>query len=141
MALKAILNSNLYRLMMLENKSNSLMGLLAMTMFADKKVLSQEIKAFVGGVKHLQSAHVLDTSLSEAEIIMWYELNKAELKAKVTGVGFEEWLYNRLKHFEPIDDKQAILSTMRDIADADQEVHISEKALVVLVANHWNMAA
>ena len=141
MALKAILNSKLYRMMMLENKSDSLIGLLAMTMFADKKVLSQEIKAFVYGVKHLQSTHVLKTNLSEAEIIMWYELNKAELKSKVTGIGFEEWLYNRLKHFEPIDDKQAILSTMRDIADSDDAVHISEKAFLVLVANHWNMAA
>ena len=141
MALKAILNSNLYRLMMLENKSNSLMGLLAMTMFADKKVLSQEIRAFVNSVKYLQCTGVLDDSMSEADIIMWYELNKDELKTKVTGKGFEVWLQNCLADLSPLTNKSAVLIAMGDIANSDDEIHVSEMALVALVAKRWNVAA
>ncbi len=124
---------------MKKDNLDSLLGLLAMTIFADKKVLSEEIKAFVGSVKYLQSMQVVVASVSEADIIMWYELNKDELKTKVTGKGFEIWLRDCLGNLSTVKNKPAILIAMGDIANADEEVHVSEVALVALVAKHWGL--
>ena len=38
-----------------------------------------------------------------------------------------------------MNDKQSILDVMKDIAKADGNFHVSEKALVVLTQHHWGI--
>jgi uncharacterized tellurite resistance protein B-like protein len=52
---------------------------------------------------------------------------------------FEPWFNKRLSQLDGIYDKQALMTMMSDIANADSEFHISEQALLVLTARHWNL--
>ena len=49
-----------------EHDLENILGLLAMTIFADKKILAAEIKAFTRAVRYLQNEQVITTAMSEA---------------------------------------------------------------------------
>lgn len=112
----------------------SVLELLAMTIFADKKVCSEEIMAFVETVQFLQVKNVLLTDLSEAKIILWYETYKSSLAEQLKTAEFEDWLRKTLAQVRQVADKQVILEGIEKIARADNELHISEKAFKVLAA-------
>ncbi len=115
----------------------SVLELLAMTMFADKQVLAVEIQAFVDIILRFQYENVLKTDLSEADIIAWYEDHKANLVQIVQHGAFEPWIENKIETLKDFPDKHLLLRAMNEIASADGEVHVSEKALEVLTAKKW----
>ena len=121
----------------LDDVTQSVLELLAVTMFADKKVLASEIQAFVANVQWLQNDHVLKTSLSEGEIIKWYEANKGAMRALIQPGNFEAWMDLKVEELKDFPDKHLLLRAMDEIAHADGEKHISEKALEVLTAKKW----
>lgn len=111
--------------------------LLAITMFADKQVLASEIQAFVEIVLRLQRDNTLSTNMSEAKIILWYELHKEELTRVMQHDVFESWIEERIHKLRDFPDKHLLLRAIDEIAIADGEKHISEKALHVLTARKW----
>ena len=121
----------------LDDVTQSVLELLAVTMFADKKVLASEIQAFVANVQWLQNDYVLKTSLSEGEIIKWYEANKDAMRALIQPGNFEAWMDIKVEELKDFPDKHLLLRAMDKIAHADGEKHISEKALEVLTAKKW----
>ena len=121
----------------LDDVTQSVLELLAVTMFADKKVLASEIQAFVANVQWLQNDYVLKTSLSEGEIIKWYEANKDAMRALIQPGNFEAWMDIKVEELKDFPDKHLLLRAMDEIAHADGEKHISEKALEVLTAKKW----
>jgi len=112
----------------------AVLELLAMTIFADKKIYSEEIKAFSASVQDLQSKEVLSTDFCETKIILWYELYKRPLQEKLKTHNFEFWLEQTLERVNKSTHKPAILDAIDYIARADDEHHISEKAYKVLAA-------
>ena len=125
---------------MLSKDIDNLLSLLALMIFADKRVHKDEEKAFVLLTDKLQAAREIEPRLSEAKILMWYEMNKARLKAVMDAPNFETWLYERLDALKPMPNKLPVLSVLCDIASADREVHVSEKALITLAAQRWDIA-
>lgn len=118
---------------------NDLLSLLAVTIIADKRVLSEEIDRFISASNGLYIARVIEPRLTEAKLLAWYEAHKDDLKQRLNGPDFEKWLYGCLNRLNHIRDKQAILDVMADIAVSDGELHVSERALMALTARHWNV--
>ena len=118
---------------------HDLLSLLAVTIIADKRVLSEEIDSFVEASNALYIARVMEPQLTEAKLLTWYEENKDELKQNVKSPGFEKWFYGCLDRLNHIRDKQAVLKVMADIANSDGELHVSERALMALAARYWNV--
>lgn len=117
--------------------SQSVLELLAMTMFADKQVLAVEIKAFVNVVLRLQREHVITTDLTEADIIKWYETRKDDLAYVIQNHVFEAWIDDKVEALQDFPDKHLLLRAMDEIANADGEKHVSEAALEVLTTQKW----
>ncbi len=117
--------------------TQSVLELLAMTMFADKQVLAVEIQAFVRIVTRFQRDNVISTDLTEADIIKWYEARKQDLASVVSNHVFENWINAKVEALEDFPDKHLLLRAMDEIACADGEKHVSEQALEVLTTQKW----
>lgn len=117
--------------------SQSVLELLAMTMFADKQVLAVEIQAFVKIVLRFQRDHVISTELTEADIIHWYEARKKDLASVVQEHQFESWINQKIEALQDFPDKHLLLRAMDEIAVSDGDKHVSEEALEVLTTQKW----
>ena len=122
-----------------KSHADNVVDILAMTIFADKQVLSEEISSFVATILWLQNENIIDSNFSEARLILWYEINKNEFIAALQNHSFEKWLEPRLKELSDFPHKAHVFEAMLSIARADNEEHISEQALAVLIARSWGM--
>jgi len=62
------------------------------------------------------------------------------LKARINNIsGFESWLHPILDNLLESPHQPAILNKMIEISKSVGELHISEKALIVLTARRWNL--
>ena len=120
---------------MISPLNQAILELLAMTIFADKKIHSDEIRAFVDAVRTLEAKAILSGVASEASTILWYEQNKERLMDQLRLPNFEIWLEATLDHFRGLSHRQDILDAIDAIAQADGELHASERALHRLVAS------
>ena len=119
---------------------DALLSLLAMTVLADKRVYAVEIDSFVKTALSLKFQINFNDALSEPKLLMWFELNRDTLRAKIKTPAFEKWFKDCLETLSPIKGKTQILEAMNQIAQADQDFHFGEIALITLTANHWNIA-
>lgn len=122
---------------MVSQNLDDLLSLLMAVIVADKRTFAEEIQVFVTEGVKLQTTLNMKPVMSEAKVLMWYELNKAAVKKNVLGPYLKTWLYDRLNRLAHIDNKPAILEAMRQVALADGEIHVSERALMVLAARQW----
>jgi uncharacterized tellurite resistance protein B-like protein len=118
---------------------NDILSLLAATIFADGRVFSSEIETFLKAANTLTTLRKIEPKLSEAKLLAWYEMNKEDIREKITTPYFKDWFYVVVENLSDVEDKGSILSVMKDISQADGEVHVSERALVTLAARHWNI--
>lgn len=81
----------------------------------------------------------LDETVTGAAILNWYEDNKDRLMSKVSG-DFKAWFQDIIPEFDTTSFKDEILKAIRDISLADNDDHVSEKALTVLLARRWGMS-
>ena len=125
---------------MLSHEIDDLFSLLALMIFADKRVVEDEVRAFVRLANNLQVARDLEPRLSEAKLSVWYEENKSGIRAIFEGPNFETWFLKKVDLLKHMPNKIAILGVLCDIASSDGEVHVSEKALVKLTAQGWGIA-
>lgn len=119
---------------------DNILSLLAVTIIADKRVFAAEIEAFVKATTQLKQARLIEPKLSEAKLLSWYEMNKDALTEKVHSPYFKTWFYDCLDSLSDIPDKSALLKAMREISLSDGELHVSERALIVLAELHWNIS-
>lgn len=119
---------------------NNVLTILALTVFADKRVFADEINSFINSARNLESLTDKDQSISPPKLLAWFEVNRDELKARMQhGKSFEMWLNNLLDALSDHPDRHAILNRMIKISKADGEVHVSEKALLALTARRWRI--
>ena len=124
---------------MLAHKMSDLLSLLALSIFIDKKVFSQEIDTFMHGVKELQDALGVELRLTEASTLSWFDKHREELKHQVESHSFSRWIAPLLERLKPLKNKKQNLDVMYQISISDDEFHPSEKKLISLAANHWDM--
>lgn len=124
---------------MISDELHDLLSLLAATIFADKRVFAQEIETFLKMAKDLGKLRNTDEKISEAKLLSWFDSNVHVIRRKLQTPDFEAWFYKCLDRLQGLEDKQALINIMIKIAKSDDEFHISEQALIVLTANHWNL--
>ena len=125
---------------MFPDNINSILKLLALAVFADKRVFADEIDTFINSAKNLEAFETSETDISPAKLLAWFEAHRSELKDKLENlITFENWVNNILDELSDHPEKPAILNRMIKISKADRELHISEKALIVLTARRWNI--
>lgn len=125
--------------MLVSKKTNDILSLLVATILADKRVYAKEIQTFLNAAKLLKRLPDNQESLSEAKLLMWFETNSDIIRGKLRGAEFEPWFRGCLSRLKAIKGKRYITDIMIDIAKSDGEFHVSEKALLVLTAKHWDM--
>lgn len=125
---------------MISDELHDVLSLLAATIFADKRVFATEIESFMKMAGKIQRLRGGDERLSEAKLLSWFDSNVDIIRGKLLSPAFESWFYETLERLDSLADKQALINIMLDIAKADDEFHISEKALIILTAQHWNLS-
>ena len=124
---------------MISEELHDLLSVIAVTIFADKRVFAKEIETFLKMSEKVQKLRNSDDSLSEAKLLSWFDSNSAIIRDKIQTPKFESWFYGCLDRLNGLYDMQAIIDIMSEIAKSDDDFHISEQALIVLTANHWNL--
>ena len=113
---------------------DDLLSLLAATILADKRIFSEEIRAFGQAANQLAWIKQNHPGMSEARLLEWYEFNKDALDQKIHSPYFKTWFYDCLDRLAGIEDKNSILNAISLISHSDGEVHVSERALMALAA-------
>ena len=126
---RTIMNSDAHRIL----------SLIAAAIFADKRVYATEIDAFLKSAQNLKALRRLVPNLSEAKLLSWYELNKEDIRGKLSTPYFKDWFYELLNALSNLPDKSSILGAMASVSEADGEIHVSERALIVLAERHWGL--
>ncbi len=117
----------------------NILTLISAAIFADKRIYASEVDSFIQSAGSLEVLTRLAPRLSEAKLISWYEMNKDEVRENLSTPYFKDWFYELLDALSEIPEKQSIVEAMRDVAEADGEIHVSERALIVLAERHWGL--
>ena len=120
---------------MFNREIDAVLKVLALSIFADKRVLSEEISAFVESADLIHQKLNSDIVISESKLLLWFELNRSDLQSKMSlrPAPFQAWFEELISDLPVISDKRFILDIIERISKADGELHISEKALGVML--------
>lgn len=121
------------------NPLNSVLNLIAATILADKRVYASEVEMFIKEASALKLVRQLEPKMSEARLLSWYELNKDAIEENLKAPYFKDWYYKILKQISELPEKKSILEVMRKISKADNEIHVSERALITLAERYWKL--
>lgn len=116
---------------------DDLLCLMTAVIVADKRTFAEEIETFLAEMAKFQTLFQIQPEWCEAKLLMWYELNKDAVRQKALGPDLKSWLYERLNRLAHVEDKPAILESMRKVSIADGKIHVAERALMVLAARQW----
>lgn len=127
---------------MLNEDVEDILFLLGVAIFADKRVYASEIEIFTRSVSQLKLSDLDFSVVSEARALSWFTLNREliETKFKLPRDDFERWFVPILGRIRQHADIEALKYLMQLIFEADNEVHISEVALMKLIEREWGLA-
>ena len=125
----------------MQSDLHDILMLLAVGVFADKRIHSSEIEVFIKSVSRLELSNRDLPKISEAKALSWYEMHKDEVRRRFAGprAEFDEWFIPILNRVGTHADKIVLIDLLDMIFLADNEVHNSEKALMVLIKRVWNL--
>ena len=120
---------------MFNRQTEAVLSLTAFSIFADKRVLSEEISKFMSLSNVLRKTDISDIEITEPKLLHWFEMNRSILQDKMTlgPAGLKRWINIVIDDLSEFKQKSLILDWITQIAKADGEHHISEKALFVLL--------
>jgi len=126
---------------MFNREIDAVLKVIALSIFADKRVLSSEITAFVESAELIQENVNSDVVITEAKLLLWFELNRADLMEKISlkVTEFEKWFVSLLEDLPVLPNKRFMTEAVERISNSDGEFHISEKALEVILNRVFNL--
>jgi len=124
---------------MIDTELEDILTVLAIGVYADKRIFASEIQAFTRSVSGVELSKRENSKVSGAQALMWFETHKDDIRAKFDGPRpeFDAWIIpilHRVSEHGNIDELIGLLDT---ISLADDEFHISEKAFIVLAKKAW----
>ena len=126
---------------MFNEDTHKVLSLFAAMVAADKRVYAVEIEMFMQVTIEFFEKTNIATPPSQARLLMWFDLNREIIQSKLTQRNFESWFEDLLSHVSDVYPAESINQALDQIACADGELHISEKALMVLLEKYWQRAA
>lgn len=124
-----------------KSEMHDILLVLAVGVFADKKVHASEIQVFMRSVSRVPLLKEDRALLSEAKVLSWFEVNKDDIRKKFAGPRseFDSWFVPILQRVGKHADKDALLHLLNMIFLADHEMHNSELALMTLIRRVWKL--
>ena len=118
-----------------------IMWLLAIGIFADKRIFASEVEVFVKSVARIRMSKEQQSLPSEAKALMWFEMHKDIVKSKFSlpRSEFDAWFIPILKRVAKTADKSALAHILDMIFRADGDLHVSEVALMALIKREWDL--
>ena len=68
---------------MLTKTVENILTILALTVFADKRVFANEIDSFINSARHLESLQNPEIDITPAKLLVWFEEHRDALKARM----------------------------------------------------------
>lgn len=126
---------------MKQSEMNDILMVLTVGIYADKKIHASEIEVFIKSVSRIDLSRRNLPKISEAKALAWFEMNKDHVRHIFSGPRseFDAWFIPILERLREHADKEALLHLLDMIFLADQEVHVSETALMVLIKRVWGL--
>ena len=126
---------------MKQSEMNDILMVLAVGIYADKKIHSSEIKVFIKSVSRVNLSKRKLPKISEARALAWFENNKDNVRHIFAGPRseFDKWFVPILERVGVHAEKAALIHLLNMIFLADNEVHVSETALMALVKRVWRL--
>jgi uncharacterized tellurite resistance protein B-like protein len=116
-----------------------LFRLLGLVVVADKKVVPEEVEAYVSAIREL--AVLIDPKivLTQRMIRDWLTLNKAELVEMVESLQYDSVLLSLLKEIKFLPHKLDIITAMVNIAIADDNYTDMKQMFIKKTILYWNV--
>ena len=126
---------------MQQSEINDILMVLTVGIYADKKIHSSEIEVFIKSVSRMNLSNQNIPKLSEAKALAWFEMNKDHIRHIFAGPRseFDAWFIPILNRVGTHANKPALLHLLNMIFLADNEVHVSETALMTFVKRTWKL--
>ena len=126
---------------MIETEMQDILTVLAIGVYADKRIFASEIQAFTRSVSGVELSRRENSKVSGAQALMWFELQKDDIRAKFDGPRpeFDAWIIPILQRVAEHGNIDELIGLLDTISVADDEFHISEKAFIVLVKKVWGI--
>lgn len=121
---------------------NDILLLLTVGIYADKRVHANEIAVFTRSLSRLELSKNDIPKISEAKALAWFEMNKDNVRHifNAPRSDFNRWFIPILERVGQHAHKSVLLRLLTDIFLADDEMHVSETALDVLIKRVWKLA-
>lgn len=118
-----------------------ILKLLGLIIVADKKVLKEEVDAFLDVVSELRVIIDPTVSLTRHMARDWFMLNKNDLLEVINGLAYDTVLLETLVPIKSIPYKLDVISGMVRIAISDGDYSNIEKGLIKKTILYWNISA
>ena len=126
---------------MLDTELEDILTVLAVGVYADKRIFASEIQAFTRSVSGVALSRRENSTVTGAQALLWFEMNKDEIRDKFEGPRpeFDAWIIPILERVSEHGNIDELIGLLDIISVADDEFHISEKAFIVLVKKIWGL--
>ena len=126
---------------MLDTELEDILTVLAVGVYADKRIFASEIQAFTRSVSSVALSRRENSTVTGAQALLWFEMNKDEIRDKFDGPRpeFDAWIIPILERVSEHGNIDELIGILDIISVADDEFHISEKAFIVLVQKIWGL--
>jgi len=126
---------------MLDTELEDILTVLAVGVYADKRIFASEIQAFTRSVSSVALSRRENSTVTGAQALLWFEMNKDEIRDKFEGPRpeFDAWIIPILERVSEHGNIDELIGILDIISVADDEFHISEKAFIVLVQKIWGL--
>ena len=126
---------------MLDTELEDILTVLAVGVYADKRIFASEIQAFTRSVSSVALSRRENSTVTGAQALLWFEMNKDEIRDKFDGPRpeFDAWIIPILERVSEHGNIDELIGLLDIISVADDEFHISKKAFIVLVKKIWGL--
>ena len=116
-----------------------LLKLLGLIVMMDGKIYPEEVAAFAKAALKLQQTLSPDIFLTDTMIKDWFANHRAELKAVVDGLEYDQKIIEIIRPIRGLPQKTMVMTAMVDIAKSDGAYHAKEGMIIKKAARYWNV--
>lgn len=120
---------------------HSILSLMTLVIFADKRVYKEEVDTFVETVKILNETISPEIFMTEGMAFEWFKTNKERIGNLLVGPKVEQNIQDLIRDTRHVPNKRAVIEAMQRIAEADSDFHKNEETIIEKCAKGWKLAA
>ena len=117
--------------------ASHVLTLVATMILADVRAHGYKSQTFISEARCMEFLHKLGLQISEARLLLWFELHKDLISEKMRTRDFKTWFYDILDSLNNLSEKMHILNMMQRLSNTDQQVNINGQALFELTKRYW----